>query len=518
MSITIDQPLLEKLAAEAPRLTESRETIEVRTPYSGALLGKIPAMPNSDVEAAVDRARRAQAQWSARPVADRAGIFLRFHDLLLDRQNEVLDIIQLESGKARRYAVEEVLDTAIVSRYYAFHAAALLRPRRRRGALPLLTKTLECRVPVGVVGFIIPWNYPLNLAITDAIPALIAGNTAVLRPDPQTTFTALWAVRLLREAGLPPDVLPVITGNGPQLGAALSSLVDFVMFTGSSRTGRIVGQQAAARLIGFSLELGGKNPMIVLADADLDRAVQGAANACFAGAGQVCVSIERIYVHESLFPQFVEKFTARTKQLRIGAALDYSMDVGSLASQHQLQTVEDHVNDALQKGAKLAAGGRPRPDLGPFFYEPTILTGVRPEMKVYREETFGPVVSIYPFAAEQQAVEMANDSRYGLSASLWTRDATNGVRLARQIRTGSVNINEGYSATWGSIDSPIGGMKESGTRPRHGAEGILKFTDSQTIAVQRLLPIGPAPGVDPAVHARWMTRLLRLVKKTRVMG
>ena len=303
---------------------------------------------------------------------------------------------------------------------------ALLRPRRRRGALPLLTRTWEFRTPVGVVGFFVPWNYPLNLAITDAVPALMAGNTGVLKPDPQTSFTALWAVELLREAGLPPDVLPVVTGEGPVIGPALVERVDYVMFTGSVRTGRMVGSRAAERLIGCSLELGGKNPMIVLEDADLEAAVDGAVNGCFVGAGQVCISIERIYVHESLFEAFVRRFAERTKSLRLGAALDYSVDVGSLTSGRQLEAVEQHVRDALEKGATLAAGGRRRPDLGPLFYEPTILTNVREGMQLYAEETFGPVVSVYPFRDEEDAIARANATRYGLSASIWTRSTPTG--------------------------------------------------------------------------------------------
>jgi acyl-CoA reductase-like NAD-dependent aldehyde dehydrogenase len=516
--VKLDAYKFTQLAADVTRAADSKDTLECRAPYDGSIIGHIPAGGEADAELAVSCARAAQAGWAARPLGERTAIFLRFHDLLLERQNEVLDLIQIETGKARRHAFEEVLDTAIVSRHYALHAAPLLRPHRRKGALTLLTKTWEFRVPIGAVGFIVPWNYPLNLAITDAVPALIAGNTGVLRPDPQTSFTALWAVRLLREAGLPQDVLQVITGDGPALGAALCRRVDFVMFTGSSRTGRAVGQAAAARLAGFSLELGGKNPMLVLADADLPAAVEGAVTGSFVGAGQVCVSTERIYVHESLFAQFVEEFVKRTSQLKLGAALDFSMDVGSLVSERVLRTVEEHVRDAVQHGAMLAAGGRRRPDLGPLFYEPTILTGVHPEMKVYREETFGPVVSVYPFDTEGQAVELANASCYGLSASIWTRGTGRALRLARQIQAGCVNINEAYSATWGSVDSPMGGMKESGTRPRHGAEGLLKYTESQTVAVQRLLPIGPRRGVDPEAYARWMTRLLKFVKATRLLG
>jgi succinate-semialdehyde dehydrogenase/glutarate-semialdehyde dehydrogenase len=492
--------------------------IPVCEPGTGAAMWSVPAGTDADVELAVNLARAAQPAWAARTFEDRGRILLRFHDLVLDRQDEALDLIHLETGKARRHAFEEILDTAIVSRHYARRSQRLLRPRVRKGALPGLTRTWEFRCPVGVVGFIVPWNFPLNLAVTDAIPALMAGNTAVIKPDPQTSLTALWAVRLLRECGLPHDVLSVVTGEGPAAGSALVDRVDYIMFTGSTRTGRMVAQRAASRLIGCSLELGGKNPMIVLPDADLEAAADGAVRGCFPGAGQVCISIERIYAHESIHDRFVQAFAERTRALKVGASGDYSIEVGSLTTKQQLFTVEYHVRDAVTKGAKLITGGTPRPDLGPFFYEPTILTGVREGMTLYAEETFGPVVSVYPFSTDAEAVKYANEGRYGLSASIWTRDTGRGVRLARHIKSGSVNINEAYAAAWGSVDSPVGGMRDSGLRPRHGAEGILKFTEPQTVAVQRLLPIGPPRGMKPQTYARVMTRLLRLLRHIRVLG
>ncbi len=508
----------DRLLAQITLADGPRESIVVRAPYTGTDIGPIPAGTVADLELAVTRARAAQPAWSSRTFADRARIFLRFHDLLLERQNEVLDLIQWETGKARRHAFEEILDTAIVTRYYARRAQGLLKPRQRKGALPLLTRTREIKYPVGVVGLIVPWNYPLNLAVTDAVPALMAGNTAVLKPDVQTSLTALWAVDLLREAGLPPDVFGVVTGDGPLLGPALGDRVDYIMFTGSTRTGRLVARQAAERLIGCSLELGGKNPMIVLADCDLDAAVYGAIQGSFASAGQVCVSIERIYVHRSIADRFLERLGERTRALKIGASLDYSMDMGSLTAERQLQRIEEHVRDAVEKGAQVLAGGRRRPDLGPLFYEPTILTGVTPQMDVYSEETFGPVVSVYAFDSEGEAVERANATRYGLNASIWTRDTVRGARLAQQVHAGNVNVNESYAAAWGSVDSPCGGRKESGLRARHGAEGILKFTETQTVAVQHLLPVGTPSWMTAAVHARWMTRLLKLLRRIRVLG
>jgi acyl-CoA reductase-like NAD-dependent aldehyde dehydrogenase len=289
-----------------------------------------------------------------------------------------------------------------------------------------------------------------------------------------------------------------------------------MMFTGSTRTGRLVARQAAERLIGCSLELGGKNPMIVLADADVDAAVYGAIQGCFASAGQVCVSIERIYVHQSIAEPFLDRLVQRTRALKVGASLDYSMEMGSLTSERQLQRVEEHVRDAVEKGAVVLTGGRRLPDLGPLFYEPTILTSVTDRMQVYAEETFGPVVSVYSFATGAEAVERANATRYGLNASIWTRDAAHGARLAQEIRAGNVNVNEAYAAAWGSVDAPCGGRKESGLRARHGAEGILKFTETQTVAVQRLMPVGTPRWMDAAAHARWMTRLMKLLRRIRV--
>jgi succinate-semialdehyde dehydrogenase / glutarate-semialdehyde dehydrogenase len=508
--------LLDHLQSQVTLAGGALETITVRAPYTGDAIGAIPSATVADLEYALQRARAAQLDWSKRTFAGRSRIFLRFHDLLLQRQNEVLDLIQWETGKARRHAFEEVLDTATVTRYYARRARRLLRPRRRKGALPLLTRTREFHSPVGVAGFIVPWNYPLNLGVTDAVPALMAGNAAILKPDVQTSFTALWAVDLLRQAGLPRDIFAVVTGDGAVLGPALAERVDYIMFTGSTRTGRLVARQAADRLIGCSLELGGKNPMIVLPDADLDAAAYGAIQGCFTSSGQACISIERIYVHESIAERFLDKMLQRTRALRLGASLDYSMEMGSLTGERQLRRVEEHVRDAVEKGAVLLAGGHRRPDLGPFFYEPTVLTAVTEQMQVFAQETFGPVVSVYPFASEREAIEQANAGSYGLSASIWTRDTGRGARLAQSIRAGNVNVNESYAAAWGSVDAPCSGRKESGMRARHGAEGILKFTETQTVAVQHLLPVGTPRWMDAAVHARWMTRLMKLLRRIRL--
>jgi acyl-CoA reductase-like NAD-dependent aldehyde dehydrogenase len=499
--------LLDALAAGVTRVA-ARDEIAVRVPFTGEELGRIPGCVEADVEAAVSAGRAAQPGWGGTPIEERGRIILRFHDLLLERQEAGLDLIQLESGKARRHALEEILDTALVARHYAVHAARYLRPRRHAGALPVLTVAREVRHPVGVVGFIAPWNFPLILSITDLTAALMAGNAAVLRPDPQSSFTALWAADLLREAGLPPGILTVVTGEGHVLGPPLIDRVDFLMFTGSTRTGRIVARQAAERLIGFSLELGGKNPMIVLDDADVEAAVDGVIRGAFVGAGQVCVSIERVYVARAIHDRFRDGLVERVGAMKLGPALEYGVDMGSLTVHRQLAAVEEHVADALARGAVLLAGGRRRPDLGPLFYEPTVLAGVAEGMRLFREETFGPVVALHPFDSVDEAVRLANDTQYGLNASVWSRSARRARAVAARIRAGSVNVNEVYAASWTATASAIGGMKESGFGRRHGAEGILKYTETQTIAEQRGMPLGPPPFIPEDAYSRMMPRLV----------
>ncbi|HSL22977.1 MAG TPA: succinic semialdehyde dehydrogenase [Vicinamibacterales bacterium] len=509
----IGRALLDRLARRV--ITGApRDTAEIALPFTGGPLGVVPRCAPADVSAAASRARAAQAAWAAVSPPSRAAIFLRFHDLLLARHEEILDILQLESGKARRHALEEVLDTAIVARYYAHTAPRLLRPRRRQGALPILTRTWEHHPPRGLAGFIAPWNYPLTLGITDAIPALLAGNAVLIKPDLQTPYSVLWAAALLEEAGLPADLVHVVTGDGGELGPPLISAVDFLMFTGSTATGRIVARQAAERLIGCSMELGGKNAMIVLDDADLNRTVPGAVTACFSNAGQLCISMERLYVHEKIYDGFVPRFVQETKALRLGPDLDYTRaDMGSLVSAKQLQAVKRHVGEAVARGARVLAGGRARPDIGPYFYEPTILEGVTPDMAVYAEETFGPVVAIDRVSNDDEAIAKANASPFGLNFSVWTRNTRRGHRIAARLQAGTVNINEGYAAAWGSVDAPMGGFKNSGIGRRHGEQGLLKYTEAQTVSIQRLLPVSAPPYVKQATYAAAMVTSLRLLRR-----
>lgn len=508
----LDPALLERLVAG---LTASGDAVDVPAPFTGEPLVTLPQASTGDVAAAYAAARAAQPAWAATPARERAAVLVRLHDLVLSRQDEALDILQWETGKARAHAFEEVLETAVCALYFGRHAPRLLAPKRRTGAFPVLTRAVEARRPKGVVCVITPWNYPLALS-DDVLPALVAGNAVVQKPDTQTALSALWLRSLAIEAGLPPAVWQIVVGGRDVVGDPLIDGADFIAFTGSTAAGRAIAARAGARLVGCSLELGGKNPMIVLADADVAKAAKGAIRACFSNAGQLCISIERIYVDRSVRDAFVAAFVAEIEALRLGAALDYTADVGSLTYQRQLDAVRAHLDDAVSKGATVLVGGNARPDLGPLFHEPTVVTDVSPGMALHLDETFGPVVAIYPVDGDEAAIAAANDTEYGLNASVWSRDLGHARAVAARIEAGTVNINEGYAATYGSQGAPMGGMKSSGLGRRHGAEGLLKLTEPQTVASQRLLGFDPPDFLGQERYATVLTHTLGVLKRLHV--
>jgi succinate-semialdehyde dehydrogenase/glutarate-semialdehyde dehydrogenase len=494
-------------------LATSGRTQQVRSPINGQPLANIPQSSEADLDEAFRRARVAQAAWARTSLDTRAAALLRLHDLVLDRQKAIIDLIVWESGKARKHAFDEPLHIALTARYYARTAHQHLDTERRKGVVPGLTRVELNRVPKGVVGIISPWNYPFTMALCDGIPALLAGNAVVAKPDAQTMLSALYAAELLVEAGFPRDLWQVVAGPGPEVGPAVIARADYVCFTGSTRTGRSVAEACAERLIGCSLELGGKNPILILRDADLEKAAEGAVRASFSNAGQLCVSTERMFVADQVYDRFVERFVARTEAMSLGATHEWDNDMGTLISQAQLDTVIAHVDDAVAKGARVLTGGRARPDLGPFFYEPTILEGVTPEMTCFGQETFGPVISLYRFHDEADAVARANDGDYGLNASIYSQDGPRARAIAREIKCGTVNINEAFAATFASVDSPMGGMRQSGMGRRQGAEGVHRYTESQTVATQRLIRFAPVLGMSDERYAKVMTLNLRLMKK-----
>jgi succinate-semialdehyde dehydrogenase/glutarate-semialdehyde dehydrogenase len=510
--MTLDSALVDRLKA---RLTVSSDaqTREVLAPFTGSRLFDLPLADEADVEGAVTDLRRGQKAWAARPLAERTAVMLRFHDLVLAQRELGLDVVQWETGKARRDAMEELVDVALTARHYARDAKRLLKPRRHRGVLPVATGVLQLQHPKGVVGVLSPWNYPLTLAASDALPALVAGNAVLLKPDVQTTLTAAWVIDLMIAAGLPEDVIRIVPGEGPEVGPMVIDRVDYVMFTGSTRVGREVAARCGERLIGCSLELGGKNAMIVRADADIVRAAQIAARACFANSGQLCISMERIYVHEDVYTPFLAAFTERVQAMTMSAGLGWGGDMGSLIAQRQVDRVQAHVEDAVSRGAHLVTGGKPRPDVGPYFFEPTVLTGVTDEMILCDEETFGPVVAVYPVSSDEEAVERANDSPYGLNAVVVSKDAKMGRTIAQQLHSGTVNVNEAFGPAWGSTRAPMGGMGDSGLGRRHGDEGLLKYTESQTIATQRFLGFDPQFGWSDEKWLNTLAGALSVMKK-----
>jgi succinate-semialdehyde dehydrogenase/glutarate-semialdehyde dehydrogenase len=494
-------------------LATSGETVAVHSPVHGEPLAHVPQSSEADVDEAFARARRAQEQWARTGLDERSAMLMRLHDLVLDRQDEIIDLICWESGKARKHAFDEPLHIALTARYYARTAHDHLDTRRKLGVVPGLTRVEVNRLPKGVVGIISPWNYPFTMALCDGLPALLAGNAVVTKPDAQTMLSALLGAELLEEAGFPRDLWQVVAGPGSRVGTQIIGRADYVCFTGSTATGKLVAAGCADRLIGCSLELGGKNPLLVLRDADLEKAAEGAVRASFSNAGQLCVSTERLFVADQVYDRFVERFVARTQAMTLGASLEWGVDMGSLISQEQLDTVEAHVADAVAKGARVLTGGRHRPDLGPYFFEPTILEGVTPEMTCFGDETFGPVIALYRFHDEADAVARANAGEYGLNASIYSQDGARARAIARQVKCGTVNINEAFGATFASIDSPMGGMRQSGMGRRQGSEGIHRYTESQSVATQRLVRFAPMLGMSDERYAKVMTANRRVMKK-----
>ena len=485
--------------------------------YTGEVLVELPQSTPADIEAAYAEARQAQKEWAAWPIAKRLKVFKKAHALLIDNAERTADLIQVESGKARRMAIEETCDPPMVISHYLTRAARLLAPVKRGGPIPVMSSSTEIRQPKGVVGIIAPWNFPFATGLSDAVPALMAGNGVVLKPDNKTALSPLWGISLLEQAGLPKGLFQVVCGEGPDVGPTLIDQANYVMFTGSTATGRTIGERAGRNLIGCCLELGGKNPMIVLPDADLDAALEGATFGVFGNTGQICMHIERIYLPDALYEEFRDRFVERAESLRIAASYDYEPELGSLVSVDHRDRVHSHVEDAVARGATVLTGGHPRPDLGPAFFEPTILEGVTKEMLAGSCETFGPIVALHRYRDVEEAIALANDTDYGLNASVWGTDLEAAAAVGRRIESGNVNINDALATAYASKGTPSGGVKQSGVGARHGDQGLLKYTDVQNLAVLKKPGLmGARPGQDYPSYVKQMLGGLKMMRRLRI--
>lgn len=460
-------------------------SIQVRNPATLELVQELAVATPAEVAAAVARARQAQAHWQRTSFTERARLLYRLRDLLLDQGDRLADILTSETGRPRAEVFgNELFYLCNAIGAWAKHAERYLKPETISPSFSLVKfkKVISSYAPRGVIGIISPWNFPLTMTLGEALPALMAGNAVVIKPSELTPLSARFGAELVAQAGFPKDLLQVVVGYG-ETGEALIDHADMIAFTGSVETGRRVMHRAADRLIPVSLELGGKDPMIVLKDADLERA----AGACVWGAlmnsGQICTSIERVYVEAPVYQAFVDKVVARVQAIRQGKSADM-IDIGCLTSEAQLNKVAAQVDEARAKGGKILTGGRRNPNLSGYYYEPTVLVDVDHAMSIMSEETFGPVIPIMRVNDAQEALRLANDSRYGLSASIFSRDKAAVEQLAEKLESGAVCVNDSL-VNFIIPEAPMGGRKDSGSGHRHGAEGIRKYCQQKTIVYDR---------------------------------
>jgi acyl-CoA reductase-like NAD-dependent aldehyde dehydrogenase len=492
-------------------VSEPRRTIAVRDPARGAVIEEFGVDDAPAVAAAVARARLAQRTWEATPVRERVRTVRRARREMVRDRADILRLLDAETGKARWDAVGELMGACIVIGYLARRAERFLKPRRVR-SWPLVGKrALIAYKPRGVIGIITPWNAPLNLALTDLVPALLAGNAVVIKPSEEAPLAVRRAIEAMNRV-LPQDLLQVVMGAG-ETGAALVDHVDMICVTGSPQTGRKVMERASRRLVPVLLELGGKDPMIVLEDADLDRAAAAAVWGGCMMTGQVCMSVERVYVDARVAEPFAQKVVEKIRTLRVGPnGRDADIDLGSFTTTRQMEIVERHVENARAQGAKVLTGGMRGGDGRGLFYEPTVLSGVDHSMLIMQEETFGPVIPIMTIRDEDEALTLANQSPYGLNASVWTRDMARGLALAKRIDAGSVCVNECLVSA-GCPELPFGGVKQSGVGTRHGgADGLRQFCVAQAIlAESRRRRSEPAWFPYSVRRARMVERVIGIV-------
>jgi acyl-CoA reductase-like NAD-dependent aldehyde dehydrogenase len=470
-----------------PPLTELKEIVSY-DPATGEEIGRIPQTSAAEIRRAIQSAREVQPAWATLSFRERGRVILKARQIVLDEIDEIALLISRETGKPMAEAISmEIVPTLDLMHYFATHTAKLLKPQKIDiGQYGLMGRSSRLIFkPLGVVGIISPWNFPWATPLDEVVMALMAGNAVAVKPSELTPLIALKIGDVFRRAGLPEGLLNIFIGEGATGAALIDAPVDKIMFTGSVATGKRVAEAAAKHLTSVVLELGGKDPMIVLEDANLENAVRGAVWGAFANAGQACASVERCYVHESIAAEFVQRVVAETQALKQNVGTVADTDVGAMSSERQLSIVDEHVQDAIARGANIPTGGRRHPKLEGSFYEPTVLTGVDHSMEIMREETFGPTLPIMTFKTDDEAVKLANESIYGLTASVWTRDIARGNRLAEQIDAGTVMVNE-VVYTHALAQTPWGGVKQSGFGRTHGRLGLLELVSTQHVHVNRI--------------------------------
>jgi acyl-CoA reductase-like NAD-dependent aldehyde dehydrogenase len=507
LTTTGDETMTSTASDTASQRGDGEAPIAVENPATGEIIGHVPDMTAAEVAELARRARAAQPAWEALGFDGRGRVLRRMQRWLMDNADRVIGTICSETGKTYEDAqIAELFYGAAAFGFWAEKAPRYLADEKiHSSSIFVKGKRLVLRYrPMGLIGVIGPWNYPLVNSFGDCIPALAAGNSVILKPSEITPLTSLLLAQGLAECGLPDGVFAVATGRGAT-GAAVLDEVDMVMFTGSTATGRKVGVRCAERLIPASLELGGKDPMIVLADANIERAANHAAYYSMFNCGQTCISIERCYVEAPIYDDFVKRVTQKVRAIRQGVPSGPgSVDVGSLTFPPQVETVERHVEEAREHGATVLTGGHRGRDKG-YWFQPTVLVDVNHDMACMREETFGPTLPIMKVADAEEAIRLANDSEYGLCAAVFSGDIARGEAVARRVNAGAVTVNDAL-VNYTALELPMGGAKPgSGVGYRHGPGGIRKYCRHQSLLISRF---NPRRDVHMYPYNAWRTRLL----------